>query len=49
MNIKSSLLKDYKKEIILFYSLAAVSLITATFADLKLDIFLNSPSNFIAK
>lgn len=47
--MKSSLLRDYKKEIILFYSLAAVSLIAAAFVDLKLDILLNSPSNFIAK
>lgn len=46
--MKQSLIKTYKKEIIIFYALAAVSLIVAAFADLKLDIFLNNPSNLIA-
>lgn len=46
--MKNSLLKSYRKEIIFFYALAAVSLIAASFADLKIDIFLNNPSNLIA-
>ena len=46
--MKQSLFKVYKKEIIAFYIFAAVSLIAASFADLKLDIFLNNPSNLIA-
>lgn len=46
--MKQSLFKVYKKEIIAFYICAAVSLIAASFADLKLDIFLNNPSNMIA-
>lgn len=46
--MKQSLLKEYKKEIIAFYICAAVSLAVATFFDLKIDIFLNSPSNLFA-
>lgn len=48
MKMKQSLFKLYKKEIIIFYVCSAAALIAATFADLKLDIFLNSPKNFIA-
>ena len=48
MKMKQSLFKIYKKEIIFFYICAAISLIAASFADLKIDIFLNSPSNLIA-
>lgn len=46
--MKNSLIKDYKKEIIIFYSLAAVSLAAATFFDKKLDIFLNNTSSLFA-
>ena len=46
--MKQSLIKTYKKEIIVFYILAAVSLAVASFFDLKIDIFLNHPSNLIA-
>lgn len=46
--MQQSLFKVYKKEIIFFYICAAISLVVASFADLKLDIFLNHPSNLIA-
>lgn len=46
--MKQSLLKTYKKEFIIFYICAAFSLAVASFADLKLDIFLNNPSDLIA-
>lgn len=46
--MKKSLIKLYKKEIILFYLLAAVSLITASFADLKIDILLNNTASITA-
>ena len=39
------MLKNYKKEIIFFYIFSAGALITALFADLKIDIFLNNPQN----
>lgn len=42
------MLKLYKKDIIIFYILTAVSLIAAVFADLKIDILLNSPENAFA-
>lgn len=37
--MKQSLIKTYKKEIIVFYILAVVSLAVASFFDLKIDIF----------
>lgn len=40
--------KKYRLEIISFYILAAISLIVASFYDLKIDIALNNPSDFIA-
>ncbi len=40
--MKKSLIKDYKKEIIIFYLLAFISLAVATFYDLQIDIFLNN-------
>lgn len=43
------MLKKYKPFIILFYTLAAAALITASFVDLKLDIFLNNPQSPFAK
>lgn len=46
--MKESLLKTYKKEIIFFYVLSAVSMIIATFADLKIDIFVNNTSLIIS-
>ncbi len=46
--MKHSLLKLYKREIIAFYICAAVSLAVASFADLKIDILLNHPSDLIA-
>lgn len=42
------MLKAYKKDIIIFYILTAAALITAVFADLKIDILLNSPENAFA-
>lgn len=42
------MLKDYRKNIILFYSLCTGALIAAVFADLKLDILLNDPGNAAA-
>ena len=38
------MLKKYRVYIIVFYILSAASLITASFIDLKLDIFLNNPN-----
>ena len=46
--MKQSLFKLYKKEIIIFYICSAAALAVASFADLKIDIFLNNPKNFIA-
>lgn len=48
MENRDSLLKIYKKEIIFFYILSAVSLITATFFDLQIDIFVNNTRSVIA-
>lgn len=42
------MLKAYKKDIIIFYILTAAALIAAVFADLKIDILLNSPENAFA-
>jgi len=42
------MLKHYKKEIIFFYVFSAAALITALFADLKIDILLNNPQNAFA-
>lgn len=39
------MLKKYRAEIIVFYVLAAFSLVTAAFFDLKIDIALNNPSD----
>ncbi len=39
------MLKKYRAYIIVFYILFAASLITASFIDLKLDIFLNNPDD----
>lgn len=39
------MLKKYRTEIIIFYALAAVSLVAASFYDLKIDIALNNPDN----
>lgn len=39
------MIKRYKNNIIVFYTIALVSLITAAFVDLKLDIILNNPEN----
>ncbi len=39
------MLKKYRPYIIIFYILSAASLITASFIDLKLDIFLNNPDD----
>ena len=47
-SMKTSLLKTYKKEIIFFYVLSAVSLAAATFFDLQIDIFLNNTKSIIA-
>lgn len=46
--MKKSLFELYRIEIIIFYVLAAVSLVSAAFFDLKIDIFLNNPSNLFA-
>lgn len=42
------MLKAYKNDIIIFYILTAAALIAAVFADLKIDILLNSPENAFA-
>lgn len=42
------MLKYYRKNIILFYILCTAALISAVFADLKLDILLNAPENAFA-
>lgn len=39
------MIKKYKSEIIFFYLFTAVSLVTAHFVDLKLNIFLNNPKS----
>lgn len=39
------MLKKYKTEIIVFYTLAAAATVFATFFDLKIDIALNNPTN----
>ena len=41
-------IKNYRAEIITFYSLAACALIVAAFFDLKIDISLNNTSSFVA-
>lgn len=41
------MVKKYTKEIICFYIFAVISLIVATFYDLKIDIALNNPNDFI--
>ena len=41
-------LKRYRAGLILFYALAAAAMAVATGYDLKIDIALNAPSNFIA-
>lgn len=42
------MIKKYKSNIIIFYTAAVISLITAVFVDLKLDILLNNPENSFA-
>lgn len=42
------MIKKYKPYIILFYTLAAASFITAAFLDLKIDIVLNNPQDIIS-
>ena len=46
--MKKSILVTYRYEIILFYSLAVISLIVSAFFDLNIDIALNNTSNFVA-
>lgn len=43
------MIKKFRPYIILFYSLAAIALIVAAFADLKIDIALNNPTSPFAK
>ncbi|MGN0521810.1 MAG: phosphatase PAP2 family protein [Eubacterium sp.] len=42
------MIKRYKNEILLFYSLSVCALIAAAFLDLKLDIWINMPENPVA-
>ncbi|MCQ2479876.1 MAG: phosphatase PAP2 family protein [Clostridia bacterium] len=46
--MKTSLLKQYKKEIIFFYSFSAVALLIATFWDLQIDLVLNNNRSFVS-
>lgn len=42
------MLRNYKREIIFFYACSVCALVFASFFDLKLDIWLNSPENPVA-
>ncbi|MCQ2472168.1 MAG: phosphatase PAP2 family protein [Clostridia bacterium] len=46
--MKESLLKQYKFEIIFFFSFSAVMMVIATFWDLQIDLLLNKSNSFIA-
>ena len=43
------MVKSYRKNIILFYAAAVISLAIAAFFDLKTDIWLNNPENQIGR